>query len=322
MAGKDEDTGKIDKKWFGILLAALSPFLFQFGNMGLKYTYTRQSDIPLVLGSILLQNVVYFVITSSSLLVDRVNPFAVEVKTFVWLVAAAFMENSGCLSCYVALSYIDLGTETTILSTIPFFAMAFGYIFLKEKMKLFEVFLAVVSATGIALVVKTTKESTRQNGAFGFILGVCLALFACLLISIYLVLARRNANEIDFRIQIFYASILGMFIISITLFISKQSNNLTLLSDGYLYTLLSAGVVVFLAFSSEVLALRYERVGVIGLFKNTEILYAWTFDVVVQRVPLTTFGVLGVLMVLCASVLIGLNELYNIDKIIAKKLKK
>jgi len=134
-------------------------------------------------------------------------------------------------------------------------------------------------------------------------------------------LIRKNADKIDFRLPIFHASIIGIILNSLILVISK-SNNIVLLSDDYIYLLLSSGIFYFLGVVLEVIALRYERAGIIGLFKNIEVLWAYMFDVVVQHFPLTTSCVLGALLVIFASVLVGLNRLYNLDEIIVKKIKK
>jgi len=120
---------------------------------------------------------------------------------------------------------------------------------------------------------------------------------------------RKNVKMVDFRLSVFFTGIAGLSTISIVFAISRRSCNLALLSDGYIYTLLVSGVVIFLGFNCEVLALRFERAGIISLFMNTEILLAYTFDVTIQHKTLTLLGIFGVFMVLCASLLVIVNKL-------------
>lgn len=318
MADKVKEPVKTEKRWFGIFLAAVSPLMYELSSMTIKYTFIQNKGIPLLFESVLLNNVSSFVITSSSLLVDRVNPLVGERKQFLWLLLAAFMKISGNILFCMALTYIDLGTQMTVYAIYPFFAMILALIFLRERMTAFEIFLAVVSVIGVVFVVKTSNSHHHNSQV---VLGVSLVCLAGLFVSAYMVLIRKNADKIDFRLPIFHASIIGIILNSLILVISK-SNNIVLLSDDYIYLLLSSGIFYFLGVVLEVIALRYERAGIIGLFKNIEVLWAYMFDVVVQHFPLTTSCVLGALLVIFASVLVGLNRLYNLDEIIVKKIKK
>ena len=77
-----------------------------------------------------------------------------------------------------------------------------------------------------------------------------------------------------------------------------------------------------MAFVLEILALSYERAAINGLLQNTEILYSYAYDTAIEHRPLTMFSVFGALLVFFASVLVGLNRVYNFEEIISKKLKK
>lgn len=121
---------------------------------------------------------------------DRVNPFAGDWRITFRLILAGYVRCPGSLAFHMALQYIDLGTEMTIFSTIPFFTITLAFIFLKEKIKPLEIFLTVVSVTGVTIVILTSKQSVRHSD--WYFVGVSLVFLTCILWSSYFVPGRTS----------------------------------------------------------------------------------------------------------------------------------
>jgi len=312
-----EEAGKKkNNRVYGITAALLTALFFQLGNVGLRYTYLHNPKIPLALDALLVRGAIQTIITSIDMLVNCVHPLE-RLKDLPSLLIAGFAKSGADLTFKLALMFVPLSTTSTIYALAPFVTMCLAYIFLKERIKYFEAFFGVVCFAGIVLVIRSSEPAERSSKT-SYIEGILLIFLCLFLASVFSVWTKKNTSETRYQLSIFYPSVTMVALYGMAAPMSHTPIQILKLETSYILILLSCGVFYYFAMLCEVLSLRYERAGLVTLLKNTEFVWAYAFDMTINHVMPTPMGIVGVVIVVIASLLIGLNGLYNLDQLIVK----
>ena len=313
---KEEAKQKTKNRVIGITTALLTALFFQLGNVGLRYTYLHNSKLHLALDAMLIRGLVQTLIVSLHMLVNCVRPLE-KWRDLPNLLIAGFTKSGADLTFKLALMFVPLSTVSTIYALAPFTTMCLAFFFLKEKIKYFEAFFGVVCLAGIILVIHSSQPA--ENASRSSYIGGVLLIFLCVLLaSLFSVWTRRNTSETDYRLSILYPSVTMIALYGIAAPISSTPFHLVELDVKYILLMLFCGISYYFAMLCEVLSLRYERAGLVTLLKNTEFAWAYLFDMTINHVIPTPLGIIGMVVVIIASLLIGLSGLYDFEQPITK----
>jgi len=302
---------------YGVIAALLTALFFQLGNVGLRYTHLHNPKLPLSLDAVLIYGVIQTIMVSINMLINCVRPLE-EWKDLPNLLIASFAKSGSGLTFNMALMMVPLSTTSTIYALAPFTTLCLALIFLKEKIRYFEAFFGVICFSGIVLVIRSSEPSERSSRT-AYFEGVLLIFLCLLLASLFSVWTRRNTRKTQYQLSILYPSVTMIVLYGIVAPISHTPFQLLKMETSYVLILLSCGVFYYFAMLCEVLSLRYERGDLVTLLKNTEFAWAYLFDITINHVIPTPFGIVGLIIVIISSFLIGLNGLYNLDQLIAKR---
>uniref|UniRef100_A0A7M5XJA0 EamA domain-containing protein n=1 Tax=Clytia hemisphaerica TaxID=252671 RepID=A0A7M5XJA0_9CNID len=292
----------------GITCSLLYALFFQIGDGLFKYTFNH-SDVR-VFEALLIRYIINLVIVSSNMLIEKISPIQSFTKT-CYLVAAGILRLSCVIFLGMALKRLDMGTNAVIFGTLPAFCILFGWLLLKEKTKLSDMMYGLLSYVGVVLVVWEQIE-TPKNDYYSYILGIVFSLCSVLSICFYCVVIKRITETTRLQVTLFYIHFTGLLILPFAPWIFGTSFVLIRSPLIFTYLLLGAGVSYFLCVICEVVSLRCLNIALIMLLRNSEFVWAYSYDMIITHIFPNWIVIIGLLIVIVATSMIAVNMIYDI----------
>ena len=300
----------------GVACALMYAFMYQFGDMFYKYTYNHSKVESLEAN--LLRYTTSFVIISSHMLADRRSLQESKANTF-YLILAGILRASGSILFQTSLKLIDMGTSAVITATLPPVSIVFAWLLLKEKTKLSECLLGILSYVGVFMVVWTRLEAPKPD-PHSYAIGTVYGFTSMICFSLYYITTRKVSGKSDLRRSLFYINFAGVATLLLTQLITKTDIVLTQVPIKFSLLLLTGGVVFFLALIMEVVSLKFLNVGVIMIIRNTDFIWAYLYDIIFDGVYPSFVIILGILIIVLSASLIAVDSIRNIPYVKGFKL--
>ena len=131
-----------------ILYILCSAFCFALMNTFVKLS----GDIPSIQKSFF-RNFVALLFAAFIIIRDK-KDFKIQKRNLPFLLIRSFMGTLGILCNFYAVDHLLLSDASMLNKLSPFFAILFSYLFLKEKLKLYQVFGILTAFVGALLIVK------------------------------------------------------------------------------------------------------------------------------------------------------------------------
>lgn len=141
---------KINSKYKGIVMIIMSAFCFALMNMFVRLS----GDLPTPEKSFF-RNFVAFIFALVIMIKDR-DSFHFQKRNLPLLLGRSLAGTLGILGNFYAVDHLALGDASILNKMSPFFAILFSLIFLKEKLKLYQVLILTGAFIGAMFVVKPT----------------------------------------------------------------------------------------------------------------------------------------------------------------------
>lgn len=141
---------KINSKYKGIVMIIISAFCFALMNMFVRLS----GDLPTPEKSFF-RNFVAFIFALVIMIKDR-DSFHFQKRNLPLLLGRSLAGTLGILGNFYAVDHLALGDASILNKMSPFFAILFSLIFLKEKLKLYQVLILAGAFIGAMFVVKPT----------------------------------------------------------------------------------------------------------------------------------------------------------------------
>lgn len=142
---------KLNQKYKGIILIIISAFCFALMNMFVRLS----GDLPTPEKGFF-RNFVAFIFALIIMIKDREN-FHFQKRNLPLLIARSLTGTLGILGNFYAVSHMSSLGDASILNKMsPFFAVLFSLIFLKEKLKTYQVLVLIGAFIGVIFVIKPT----------------------------------------------------------------------------------------------------------------------------------------------------------------------
>lgn len=139
---------KINSKYKGIVMIIISAFCFALMNMFVRLS----GDLPTPEKSFF-RNFVAFIFALVIMIKDR-ESFHFQKRNLPLLIGRSLAGTLGILGNFYAVDHLALGDASILNKMSPFFAILFSLIFLKEKLKTYQVLILTGAFIGAMFVVK------------------------------------------------------------------------------------------------------------------------------------------------------------------------
>ena len=215
-------------------------------------------------------------------------------------------------------------------------------VFLKEKIKIINLFSLIMSIFGVFLIAQPSflfKQkidlkfqnncnltvtnyshlSVNQDTNFNKILGISFGLFSALVSAFVVVIIKNLANnKVHYSIANIYLSYVGVptsFLLSLVLFLTGvQENDINLVKDVTNILLqvtfaICTGLFGVLAMIFMNLALEYEDTLKVSIVRSTDLVFTFLFQYLLFSINPNLFSIFGTILILFATLLIILFQM-------------
>lgn len=156
---------KAENKYKGIIMIIISAFCFALMNMFVRLS----GDLPTPEKGFF-RNLIAFVFALIIMIKDR-ESFHFQKRNLPLLIGRSLAGTVGVLCNFYAVDHLALGDASMLNKMSPFFAVLFSLIFLKEKLKLYQVLILTGAFIGAMFVVKPTFQNAELIPSLCGLLG-------------------------------------------------------------------------------------------------------------------------------------------------------
>lgn len=157
-------TFQMTKRTKGIMYIISAAFFFALMNMFVNMS----GELP-VLQKSFFRNLIALIV-SFSILVKNKHGFKYKKGNFKLLLIRSAVGTVGILGNFYAVSNMELLADASLLSKLsPFMAIIFSFLFLKEKVKFYQLFAVVAAFVGSLFVIKPGFSSDIFPAIFGVV---------------------------------------------------------------------------------------------------------------------------------------------------------
>lgn len=144
---------KMSKKSKGIIYIICAAFCFALMNTFVKLS----GDLPSIQKSFF-RNLIALIF-AFSILIKVEKRFSYKKENIKYLLIRSFMGTIGILGNFYAVDHLILSDASMLNKLSPFFAIIFSYLFLKEKISLFQFISVIVAFIGSLFIIKPSFSS-------------------------------------------------------------------------------------------------------------------------------------------------------------------
>ncbi len=223
----------------------------------------------------------------------RLRPAILRRHLAFFLSIGALVAASTVLN-YVAVSFIDPGTGALLAKTSTLFALAFGVLWLRERLTALELAGALVTVAGAVVI-------NFQPGA-GLQLGAWMVLGSAFAYALHAAVVKRYGGEMSFENFFFFrvASTAGFLL----LFVAARGELIWPSGEAWAYLLLAGTVDVVISRTLYYLALRRLDLSFHAVILNLSPVITILWSLALFRERPTTQGFLGGVAVIAGVALV------------------
>lgn len=323
-------------RFTGLICGTIAAIFYSLANVLVQYIYYHNKDLDLSEFQIIfVYSVVQIILSIVLLLRNRINPWGDTWSVFGLLWLAGFARSCKFIFFIVSLINLPLGDATVIMFTSPVFTIVLGIVFLREPCSIWNLIFGMVSLLGVAIMiapglfftlkrspapyhyihdVNTNQTVTAQKYQFvaDYEKGAGFGIAAAFSSSLYMILMKFNTRNISYRVFSLCPNILGMMLPVLYMLITKEQ----IISLSYEYWILNVlvGFLYFIGMMLIAFALFLEDAGQIALTRYSEILFAFIFQVFIEKQIPVLYSIVGIVLIVLAASLIVLNRIFNIEE--------
>ncbi|CAK8674329.1 solute carrier family 35 member G1-like [Clavelina lepadiformis] len=240
---------------------------------------------------------------------------SMKQSAFTAVFLLSHVVSSGCT--FAAMQYIKaVGDVLALCGLYPMWTLLMSRIFLKEKVWIWELIIALLVIAGVVLIARPSflfggiTEPENNDQAIGVVFCLVSSIFTALTI----VTAKKLVKNDFLSTQMFLSGIVG--IAALFIFLSPLPDQLFVpcLSDmGFVF---SGGFFICFSRFFVLTAVRYEKPGTVMIAYSSQIVVSYLFDALILRYDLQPLSLLGGALVLSGIIVpiaIKLKNSRNLD---------
>ncbi|XP_076315067.1 solute carrier family 35 member G1-like [Tachypleus tridentatus] len=286
----------------GIILGMTSGFMFSLAILNLKLV-SEISSAQFLVTQALIQWGIYNVF----IIYSKANYFGEEGERIILFFRAIFsgIVKALMIDCF---HWLPLAVASTIDSSSPVFISLLAYLVLRERCGAYNVFVLMLTMTGIILVIKpkfivrTFQDIHDVGNRFK---GIIFGFSACLLKACCYTMARK-LKKTPPQVVIAIMSTINLVVGTFLLFFFKKiqisscgRNSVLVVSSGICLTLNQLLITV---------ALQVQNAGSVSVAQTLNIITAFLFDIFILNTIATWYSIFGAVLVFVSVLLTALKK--------------
>ena len=329
---------ELKSRLLGLICGALAGFFYALGNGLVQFIYRHNSKVELSeFQVVFVRSLIQLGFGAILLLWKRIKPWGGTWSGFGLLWLMGFVKMCSIIFFYGSLKGLPLGDATVIMFTSPVFTIVLGIVLLREPCSIWNLVFGMVSFLGVAIIAapgiffpssrdhihkhslvphKNHTVTTLNNDYVSHeqAKSVGFGIIAAIALSLHMIFLKINTKTVDYRVAILYPSILG--IISSPIFMLAKEENVIFgeLRYGYWMLMVSTGVSYFIGMMLLAYALSLEDAGMVALVRNSEVIFAFVFEVGIEKQIPMLFSIVGVVLIVWSTSMIVFNRIFNIEE--------
>ena len=347
------NTKSLKRNLIGLLCGGIAGLFYALGNALVQFIYRQNEHVDLSEDQLIfVRSVVQFVMICATLAWKKMSPWTGSWKMFAKLSLMGMPKVISLLFFYRALRVLPLGDATVIFFTMPVFTLFIGIVFLKEACSVFNIVFGLLSFLGVAIIADpqlffpeidildgqntavlvnnsmingtsvSNVTSIEEVQLYSQPTAVGFAVLGALLLSVYFVALKYYANEVDFKVGLFYPYMCGLWLPPIVQAAERHPFLWNQITYEYWLIMVAAGVSYFIAMYLMACALCMAGAGPAALVRNAEVVFALIFEVVIEKQIPMTFSIVGVVLILWCTSMIVFNRIFSLEEKICSKFCK
>ena len=341
---------ELKSRLLGLICGACAGFFYALGNGLVQFIFRHNSQVKLSEFQIVfVRSLVQLVLALVLFLWKRINPWGGTWSGIGMLWLMGFVKICSIIFFYKSLVGLPLGDATVIMFTAPVFTIILGIVLLREPCSVSNIVFGLFSFLGVAiiaapgiffpsaeghgktldpyhashtLVPKKNQTITVLNNEVDNkqAMSVGFGIIAALALSLHMIILKINTKTIDYRVAILYPSLFGIFLSPVCMLVEQEKVVFGELSYEYWILMASTGLSYFTGMMLLAYALSLEEAGLVALVRNSEVVFAFIFEIALENQIPMMFSVVGVVLIVWSTSMVVFNRIFNIEERICKCL--
>ncbi len=273
----------------GITFLVIAAFGFALMSLFVKLVTVYGDPIPST-QMVLFRNGVSVII--SLILVLRSKQFISSKENIKWLLLRSTFGTIGMVLFFYSISNLHLGDANMLNKLSTFFLILFSGVFLKEKVKPYQIYGVIIAFTGTLFIVKPTFSVEM----IPYITSITAAIFAG---AAYTVLRYLGNREKYYTVVLFFSSFSVIVLLPYVLLFDNAPMNQT-----QILLLVLAGIGATLGQFGTTLAYKFAPSNQISIFNYTNVIFAALFGFMFFSEVPDIYSVIGYAIIFLAALFV------------------
>lgn len=274
----------------GIIFLVVAAFGFALMSLLVKLVGENGSPLPSA-QMVLFRNAISMVI--SLVLVIKSKAFISSSENIKWLLLRSTFGTLGMVLFFYSIANVESISDANMLNKLStFFLILFSAVFLRERVKIYQVIGIVIAFAGSVLIIK--PEFTAEM--LPYITSVLAAIFAG---AAYTVLRVLGNKEEYYTVVLFFSTFSVLVLLPYVLIFNHAPMNIT-----QIFLLIGAGAAATIGQFGTTLAYKFAPAREISIFNYTNVIFAAMFGLMFLGEVPDLLSIIGYVIIFGAAYLV------------------
>ncbi len=279
----------MNNKTKGIIAIIIAALGFALMSLFVKFT---SSDIPST-QKVLFRNAISLIISLGMVIKHR-SSFYGQKKNQGMLLLRSTFGTIGMLLFFYSIDKLPLGDANMLNKLSTFFLIIFSAMFLKEKVKPYQVVMIFLAFGGTLFIMKPTLDIV----ILPYAISLLAAMFAGAAYTVLRVLGKKEAY---YTVVLYFSTFSVVSISLLMLVIDAPLFNFVAMSRNDIIYLILAGVFATVGQFGTTLAYKYAPAKDISIFNYTNVVFASILGIIVFNQIPDIYSIIGYVIIFGAA---------------------
>lgn len=229
---------------------------------------------------------------------------------YLLLLTTGVLLSLGLPTAILSLKYMDLGASIAVIYTMPIFTGIFGWIILREALRIIDLFFALISFGGVVLIAQPAflfgESEDEDNEEENLLLGTILGLASAVTFALMVVISRKQTDMgLHLFVLMFCNGVVSCFVNAMVCTFTDAWKMPSGVEWG---EIIAFGVLDFVAQISLILAIMSEVAFLVSIATTSEVIFSFLWQIIIFRIiPDWQTGV-GAFLIISSCVGIALKK--------------
>lgn len=239
----------------------------------------------------------------------KITPPTKKLEYFLLLVTGILL-SLGLPTALLSLKYMELGAAIAIIYTMPIFTGVFGWMILKEALRIIDLFFALISFGGVLLIAQPAflfgESGNEEDEEENLFLGTILGLASAVTFALMVVISRKQTDMgLHLFVLMFFNGVVTCFVNAIVCTFTDAWKMPSGVEWG---EIIGFGVIDFAAQIALILAVMSEVAFLVSIATTSEVIFSFLWQIIIFRIiPDWQTGV-GAVLIISSCVGLALKQ--------------